>query len=278
MYLQIYAYTFNYLFIAYYFKKRMIEVIQFKDKVCNIKMGRTGDVARLVVATETSVTGFNLLTLTKTFRIPTIPNARGLCPFTVSNSCVTSFPAECTGKLGFHVEDTDTMMAEILPPFDVHESALVAVELSQDGKLVATAAEKTGNVRVFNIDSEEKVLEFRRDNDVSAVALSEDGRYLAVASTKGECQVYSMYDREALPSNPKLSGFKSKFFSPSYRVATIPIPKTKAVVMGFSVGNILVIVTGESIVLEAKIVELGQNISYEIKQEVVKLLDNDELK
>lgn len=238
-------------------------------------MGRVGNVARLVVATETSVTGFNLLTLTKTFRIPTIPNLRGLCPFSASKSCVTTFPAECIGKLGFHVEDSETLMAEILPPFDVHESALVAVELSRDGKLVAVAAEKTGNIRVFNIESEEKILEFRRDGEVCSIAFSEDGKYLAVASAKGECQVYTTYDPEALPSNPKLSGFKSKFFSPVYKVASIAIPKAKMISVSFYGEDILVVVTGDSVVLEAKIIENNSNISYEIKQKAVKLLNNE---
>ena len=256
----------------------MIEVLPFKEKVCNVKMGRVESTARLIVATETSVTGFNLLTLTKTFRIPTIPNPRGLCPFSASTSIVTSFPAECTGKLGFHVEESETLMAEILPPFDVHESALVAVELSRDGKLAAVAAEKTGNVRVFNIESEEKVLEYRRDGEVSSIAFSEDGKYLAVASPRGECQVYSTYDREALPSNPKLSGFKSKFFSPTYKMASVPIPKAKGPVVSFLGDDVLVVVTEDSVVLEAKIIENNSSITYELKQEAVKLLSNVESK
>lgn len=254
----------------------MIDVMKFKERVCNVKLGRTDSIARLVVATETSVTGFNLLTLTKTFRIPTVPNPRGLCPFSVSKSCVASFPAECVGKLGFHVEDAETLMAEILPPFDVHESALVAVALSSDGKLVAAAAEKTGHVRVFDIESEEKTLEFHRDGEVSSLAFSDNGKYLAVATTRGECQVYATDDKEAMPGNPKQSGFKGMFFSPVYRMATITIPKVKKAVVKFiSNSSTVVVVTEDSTVTEAEVVEAGPTLGYEIKHEPSKLLSDE---
>ena len=77
-----------------------------------------------------------------------------------------------------------------------HQSILSAVEMSQNGRKVATSSEKGIQIRVFDTVTGEMLQEVRRGNEFATIyslVFSRNGRWLAVSSDS--CNVHIFYSK-----------------------------------------------------------------------------------
>ncbi|EDK38642.2 hypothetical protein PGUG_02740 [Meyerozyma guilliermondii ATCC 6260] len=100
--------------------------------------------------------------------------------------------------------DTDSLQP--LCVIEAHKSALAAISLSSDGRLLATASDKGTIVRVFSVSTGAKLYQFRRGTyptKVYSVAFSPDNRYVVTTSASGTVHIFRLGEDESLESKHK---------------------------------------------------------------------------
>ncbi|EHY56900.1 SVP1-like protein 2 [Exophiala dermatitidis] len=117
----------------------------------------------------------------------TADNPLGLCCL---GSKVVAFPGRSPGKV--QLVELASGNVSIIP---AHTSALRAMDLSPDGRLLATASETGTLIRVFSTSNCTKVAELRRGVDpayIFSIAISPDSTMLAVTSDKSTLHVFDL--------------------------------------------------------------------------------------
>lgn len=100
----------------------------------------------------------------------------------------------------------DTDLLQPLCVIEAHKSALAAISLSSDGRLLATASDKGTIVRVFSVATGAKLYQFRRGTyptNVYLVAFSPDNRYVVTTSASGTVHIFRLGEDESLESKHK---------------------------------------------------------------------------
>lgn len=117
----------------------------------------------------------------------TTNNSLGLC-------CMSDRLLALPGNSAGHVQlvDRATKTINIIP---AHTSALRAIQLSQDGELLATASDKGTLIRVWSTKTRAKVAELRRGLDPSTIfhlAFNPSATMLACTSDKSTLHIFDM--------------------------------------------------------------------------------------
>lgn len=123
----------------------------------------------------------------KTAVFETADNPLGLCCL---GSSLVAFPGRSPGKV--QLVELDSGNVSIIP---AHTSALRAMDLSPDGKLLATASEAGTLIRVFSTSNCAKVAELRRGVDpayIFSIAISPNSSMLAVTSDKSTLHLFDL--------------------------------------------------------------------------------------
>jgi len=131
----------------------------------------------------------------------TINNPFGLCSL---GSRVMAIPGNSAGHV--RLVDLETAIANIIP---AHASPLMALELSRDGEILATASEQGTLIRVWSVEHRTKICEVRRGLDqatIFSLAISPDKSLLAVTSDKSTLHIFDLPGGHNPPRSRPASG------------------------------------------------------------------------
>lgn len=173
---------------------KCIGELSFRQKVLSVKMRRD----RIAVALTTRVYLYNFSDLRLLDTIHTTSNPQGLLSLstaTFHNSPTTlACPSLTKGEI--RVEDYTHRHTSLI---SAHESPVVAMELSMDGALLATASGKGTIIRVFHSRKETRLYEFRRGVEwanILCLSFNMDKQWLACCSDRGTTHIFQLKDSE----------------------------------------------------------------------------------
>lgn len=190
---------------------RCIGELSFRSQVRSVRLRRD----KVVVALEHKVLIYNFADLRLLHSIETLSNPSGLLALSpLSDQTVLACPGINQGQVRvelFDVRRTRFVLA--------HTSALAAITLSTDGKLLATASERGTLVRIHSTHDGSKLQELRRGADPACIyslafSKGEQPDWLALSSDKGTVHVFSLRNRpkqaaaaaQAQPASPQANG------------------------------------------------------------------------
>ncbi|KAK9806645.1 hypothetical protein WJX73_003819 [Symbiochloris irregularis] len=174
---------------------RCIGELSFRSQVRSVRLRRD----KIVVALEHKVLVYNFADLKLLHSIETLSNPTGLLALSpVSDQTVLACPGINVGQV--RVELYDVRRTKFVA---AHTSALAAITLSMDGKLLATASERGTLVRIHSTSDGSKLQELRRGADpacIHSLAFSKGAQpdWLALSSDKGTVHVFSLRNRAGL--------------------------------------------------------------------------------
>lgn len=197
-------------------KNKPVIQLDFKSPVCGVRISRH----RIVVALLESVHVFSfVMPPQKLATFETTKNSHGLCCL---GTKILAFPGRTPGQV--QVVQIETEEVSIIP---AHGSALRAIELSQDGEILATASATGTLVRVFATSSCARIAELRRGVDsakIFSLSISPNSQLLAVTSDKSTLHIFD------IPGTPRSSPRKSSDHDSTRRLTSmggggsIPLP------------------------------------------------------
>lgn len=164
-----------------------IAELEFKSSVLGVRLRRE----RIVVALDKVVYVYNFSDLQVLQQVETAPNPHGICALSVRDDIIVAAPGQHLGHV--FVGHDQPVGAGVT--ISAHSGAIVALALSMDGSLLATASEKGTLVRVFNTASGRKLKEVRRGADTAdiySLNFSHDNTLLLVCSNKGTCHIFGL--------------------------------------------------------------------------------------
>jgi len=173
--------------------KKGTEICQYSysNTILAVKLNR----ARLVVCLEESLYIHNIRDM-KVLHIirDTPPNPKGLCALSInSDSCLLAYPGSTnTGEV--QLFDCSHLQAKLMIP--AHDSPLAALTFNPCGSKLATASERGTVIRVFNVETGARLVEFRRGvkrcAHVYSLSFSQDSEYLALSSNTETIHVFKV--------------------------------------------------------------------------------------
>ncbi|KAG5244801.1 autophagy-related protein [Salix suchowensis] len=228
---------------------RCIGELSFRSEVKNVKLR----LDMIIVVLNQKIFVYNFMDFKLVNQVETVSNPTGLCEISHNSSPMVLV---C---LGLQKGQIRFVMA--------HDSRIVCMSLTQDGRRLATASSKGTLIRVFNSLDGTLLQEVRRGADradIYSLAFSSDAQFLAVSSDKGTVHIFSLQvDSGSLASlsndrchNPSeqihsrlssLSIFKGvlpKYFSSEWSVARFRLPEGLQYFVGFGHQKNTVIIIG----------------------------------
>ncbi len=191
-----------------------------KDRIVAVKLNH--DV--VVILTRRHAKIYNMKDMSEKRKIKTFNNPDGICALSSSRGTFFLSPGIQAGTVNIYdygknvdrvvsCHDHPLKYIALNTTFDDNDRAAADADI-----LFATASDKGTLIKVFDIQKQNKLLEFRRGGDacdVYTVDFSRDSKSLAVTSNKGTVHVYSLSkEYENVSSRASiLSGFASYFGS-----------------------------------------------------------------
>ncbi|CZR63840.1 probable HSV2 Phosphatidylinositol 3,5-bisphosphate-binding protein [Phialocephala subalpina] len=171
--------------------------------VRGVRLSRT----HIVVALQNSIRVYKFQSPPDLWAVfETADNPHGLCCLT---SKTLAFPGRTPGQV--QLVELSTGNVSIIP---AHTSSLRAIDISQDGEVLATASETGTLIRIFATSNCARITEKRRGVDhatIFSLAISPSGQLLAVTSDKSTLHIFDIPH----PSKPARSA------SPNRRLTTM---------------------------------------------------------
>lgn len=165
-------------------KQKAAITLELKTAVLRVRLTKS----RIVVALQNSIHLYKFSAPPEKSSIfETADNPLGLCCL---GSRVVTFPGRSPGKV--QLVELDSGNVSIIP---AHTSALRAMDLSRDGKYLATASETGTLIRVFSTASCTKLAELRRGVDpafIFSIAISPNSTMVAVTSDKSTLHIFDL--------------------------------------------------------------------------------------
>ena len=165
-------------------KQKAVITLELKTAVLRVRLTKS----RIAVALHNSMHLYKFsYPPEKSSVFETADNPLGLCCLGAS---IVAFPGRSPGKV--QLVELESGNVSIIP---AHTSALRAMNLSNDGKSLATASETGTLIRVFSTTNCTKVAELRRGVDpafIFSIAISPDSTMLAVTSDKSTLHVFDL--------------------------------------------------------------------------------------
>lgn len=210
----------------------------FPSTVLLVKLSRH----RMVVVLEEQIYIYDIATMKLLHTIETSPNVSGLCtlsdaaldesgntllaypspPKTITHDSLLVTGINTNGGLNSvqnniqsvsnapnRVGDViifDMKSLQPLAVIEAHKSALAAMCLSSDGKLLATASDKGTIVRVFNVETGVKMFQFRRGTyptTIYSLNFSKGNNYVIATSSSGTVHIFRLGEEELLANKQR---------------------------------------------------------------------------
>ncbi|KAK1440479.1 hypothetical protein QVD17_06306 [Tagetes erecta] len=235
-------------------QSRCIGELSFRSEVKSVRLRRD----RIVVVLLEKIYVYNFADLKLLQQIDTVTNPKGLCEVShVAGSMVLVCLGLRKGQIRvehYGLKQTKFVMA--------HDSRIVCVALTHDGRLLATASSKGTLIRIFNTVDGSLIQEVRRGADradIYSLAFSPTAERLGVSSDRGTVHVFNLKVDSGLMqtvsdqnngSPPLVShlsfmkGVLPKYFSSEWSVARIHLNEGLQYVVGFGHQKNTVVILG----------------------------------
>lgn len=191
-------------------KKKSVIDINVHEPVKNVLINRD----KIVLVLQNKLCIFNyagILLETK----ETYCNERGLCTMSLNDDVpIILTLGTKKGSVGIWNLNKDTF-TEI----DAHQSKIVALAITVDGSMIATASETGTVIKVYSSETGSLLYEFRRgttSTQIYSLAFSQNNNFVACTSANGTAHIFELYRDVEKTKNTMstFSGFKD--YLPSY--------------------------------------------------------------
>lgn len=240
-------------------QSRCIGELSFRSEVKSVRLRRD----RIVVILLQKIYVYNFADLKLLQQIDTFTNSKGLCEVShLSGSMVLVCPGLRKGQI--RVEHYASKQTKFIM---AHDSRIVCLALTHDGRLLATASSKGTLIRIFNTLDGSLLQEVRRGADradIYSLAFSTTAERLAVSSDRGTVHVFNLkidsgplgiersqsvseLNNATSPVVSHLSFMKGvlpKYFSSEWSVARIHLNEGLQYVVGFGHQRNTVVILG----------------------------------
>ncbi|KAI3694968.1 hypothetical protein L1987_77954 [Smallanthus sonchifolius] len=213
---------------------------------------------RIVVILLKKIYVYNFADLKLLQQIDTFTNPKGLCEVShLSGSMVLVCPGLQKGQI--RVEHYASKQTKFIM---AHDSRIVCLALTHDGRLLATASSKGTLIRIFNTLDGSLLQEVRRGADradIYSLAFSTTAERLAVSSDRGTVHVFNLKvdsgplqttSDQNIGSPPVVShlsfikGVLPRYFSSEWSMARIHLNEGLQYVVGFGHQKNTVVILG----------------------------------
>lgn len=161
----------------------------FVTAILSVKLNKK----RMAVVMETKIHIYDISTMKILHTIDTFPNPKGVCAFSPCHK--KSYLAYPASQSSGDVYLFDTLSLQTVSSVTAHKAGIVAMAISHDGLLLATASEKGTIIRVHELPNMSKSESFRRGTypaGITSISFSRDERYLAAASDTGTVHIFKV--------------------------------------------------------------------------------------
>ncbi|XP_024967880.1 autophagy-related protein 18a-like isoform X2 [Cynara cardunculus var. scolymus] len=240
-------------------QSRCIGELSFGSEVKSVRLRRD----RIVVILLEKIYVYNFADLKLLQQIDTFTNSKGLCEVShLSGSMVLVCPGLRKGQI--RVEHYASKQTKFIM---AHDSRIVCLALTHDGRLLATASSKGTLIRIFNTLDGSLLQEVRRGADradIYSLGFSTTAERLAVSSDRGTVHVFNLkidsgplgmersqsvseLNNATSPVVSHLSFMKGvlpKYFSSEWSVARVHLNEGLQYVVGFGHQRNTVVILG----------------------------------
>ncbi|KAF3935997.1 hypothetical protein ABW20_dc0108413 [Dactylellina cionopaga] len=165
-------------------KQRVVITLDFKSDVLAVRLSRS----KIIVVLRNHLSVYTFSSPPERLQsFETVNNDFGLACL---GSKHVAFPGRTIGQVNLF--DTQTGNNTIIP---AHTSSIMALALSPNGELLATASENGTLIRIFSTSSSAIVTELRRGIDkalIYSMTFSPSSKRLAVTSDKGTLHIFDV--------------------------------------------------------------------------------------
>eukprot|EP00826_Nyctotherus_ovalis_P055385 TRINITY_DN7348_c0_g6_i1.p1 TRINITY_DN7348_c0_g6~~TRINITY_DN7348_c0_g6_i1.p1 ORF type:complete len:359 (-),score=103.63 TRINITY_DN7348_c0_g6_i1:148-1224(-) len=165
---------------------RPIGEFSFKTAVLGIRLRKD----KVAVILETNVYLYDFEDFYLLDAIETSPNPKACCALTAVGAALVAVPSKKRGCLCLKNYSTNTVFDQV-----AHKSSIVAIALSADGKLCATASSTGTLVRIFATKNLSLLQELRRGKDnaeITCLAFDYTVAWIGCCSNKGTVHVFTV--------------------------------------------------------------------------------------
>jgi WD40 repeat protein len=228
-------------------QKKCIGELSFRNDVKAVKLRRDC----VIVVLETKVYVYNFIDLKLRDHIETFPNPDGLCAISyISGNYVLACPSLQKGHV--LVQRYDAQQSYIIP---AHDSCLANIALSFEGHRLVTASEKGTIIRVFNINTQNLVHQFRRGADSTKIhhlSFDSEAQWILCTSEKGTIHIFRLEEGQ----NPKsslsfVSALLPAYFSSEWSFAHLHIGQFPSIAT-FLKDHSILILTSTGLIIKAQ--------------------------
>lgn len=173
-------------------EKKKVWAFEYYSDVLGVKFNRE----QLIIINETDIEIFKFTNLTRIKKVKTMKNPNAIGALSVNkNIPILISPAKVTCPVGsVNIVNFVTNHEQMV---QCHDGDLQLVALNQDATKFATCSTKGTLVRVWDVETGNKIKELRRGSDqceIYNINFSRDSKYLVVTSAKGTIHVFSLSD------------------------------------------------------------------------------------
>jgi len=179
---------------------RPIGEFTFKTNVLGIRLRKD----KVVIILETFIYAYDFDDFYLLDAIETCFNPKACCALTPTGTAILAIPSKKKGYLYLKNYGTNAVFEEM-----AHKNAIVAIALSCDGRLCATASQIGTLIRIFATENLSLLQELRRGKDnaeISCVAFDNSVKWIGCCSNRGTVHVFTVISASkaalALQGNP----------------------------------------------------------------------------
>lgn len=212
------------------FQNQRAGVLEFDHEIKNLLMTHK----HIIVVESEEISIYGLVERKMLKKLQTGRNPRGLC--ILSNDDRILFPSNLEGNISTFSLSQDKLLEEI----KAHQNEIECLDLSADQKIVFTASTQGTIIRGHNIETQEKLYEFRRGANnarIYSIASDDSNKHLVVTSNTGTVHLYTLDTKGAVRNKESSLGyFKNylpEYFSSQWSNTTISTKNTQRSIASF---------------------------------------------
>jgi WD40 repeat protein len=140
---------------------------------------------------ETKIYIFNILNFQNIDTIDTFENSKGIIAMTFDPRInIVAFPDKANGYVKLKsYEKNETIL------INAHESKISCIQLSQNGKLLATCSEKGTLIRLFKTEDGIFIHQLRRSKDIAEIyniSFDDSTKFISCSCSTGTIHIFSL--------------------------------------------------------------------------------------
>ncbi|SNW62191.1 WD40 domain-containing protein [Orpheovirus IHUMI-LCC2] len=175
-------------------ERKFVAELEFREEICNLLIRKN----KIIVITNKHVYIYSFTDLKIIESIETYTNDLGICTANmIEDNFVLAVPVSMGNVKIYKRKDGKNLFFNL----EVHESYIRYLCLDNSGKLLATCSEKGTIIRVFDVESGEKLHELRRGGkkaDIQCIKFNDTTSKLCVLSNTGTVHIYDLSCKSSL--------------------------------------------------------------------------------